>query len=202
MSGQDAIAAAWDRIETWLREHAPRTLGTLNGPVGEHEIREAEQVLGVCLPPGLVTSLRRHDGACGESADGEVDPAAFCLPSEHRLLPLSEIVARTLMLRSVEGGGGDGEWWHAGYLQVASYDVTTDGTVLDCREGETYGRVGGFSRMSGTSFTGPADFGALLEATAVALEEGRGVLIDLDEEEVDEDDPNAAPLRERAVIWD
>jgi hypothetical protein len=46
------------------------------------------------------------------------------------------------MLRSVEGGGGGGEWWHAGYLQVASYDVTTDGTVLDCREGETYGRVG------------------------------------------------------------
>jgi hypothetical protein len=56
--------------------------------------------------------------------------------------------------------------------------------------------------MSGTSFTGPASFGALLEATAVALEEGRGVLIDLDEDEADEDDPNAAPLQERAVIWD
>jgi cell wall assembly regulator SMI1 len=88
VSEQDATAAAWDRIETWLRGHAPRTLETLNGPVGEHEIREAEQVLGVRLPPGLVTSLRRHDGACGQSADEEVNPAAFCFPSEHRLLSL------------------------------------------------------------------------------------------------------------------
>ncbi|MGW2084133.1 hypothetical protein [Streptomyces sp. NPDC001880] len=103
------IHAAWGQIEAWLHRHAPRTLETLNNPVDEDGIREAERVLGLRFPPGLVASLQRHDGARGQLAGGELNPAAFCLPSEHRLLPASEIVAQTLLLRSAQdsdNGGG------------------------------------------------------------------------------------------------
>ncbi|MGW2179069.1 hypothetical protein ACWCXX_13440 [Streptomyces sp. NPDC001732] len=203
MGEPDRIRIAWDRIEAWLHRHAPRTLETLNSPAGEGEIREAERVLGLRFPPGLVASLRRHNGARGQLAGEELNPAAFCLPSEHRLLSVSEIVAQTLLLRSAQGSdNGGGEWWDTGYVQVASYDVTTDGTVVDCRDTSACGRAGEFSRTGGTSFTGPADLGALLTAAAEALESGQGTLIDLNEEEVDESDPDAAPLQERAVIWD
>lgn len=203
-SGDEArVHAAWDRIETWLAANAPRTLATLSGPADEDDVRGAERALEVTFPPGLVASLRRHNGVRGETPDGNVDPAAFCLPSEDRLLSTEEIVARTRFLRSVQGDdAGAGAWWHPGYVQIGSYDITADGTVVDCREGDGHGRTGAFSRTSGTDFTGPASLGLLLAATADALQQGRGTLIDLDEEEIDEDDPDAAPLAERAVIWD
>src|SRR3954452_15189159 len=118
---RDRVDQAWDRIETWLAGHAPRTLATLIPPAQPSEIRAAEESLGVTFPPGLVASLLRHNGVRGEDAHGDVDPAAFCLPSEHRLLPVAEILSVTGLLRSVQGDDSEpGQWWQPAYVQVAS----------------------------------------------------------------------------------
>ncbi|SNT33167.1 hypothetical protein SAMN05216252_12126 [Actinacidiphila glaucinigra] len=103
----------------------------------------------------------------------------------------------TGLLRSVQGDSATGEWWRPSYLLVASYDVTTDGTVLDCNSG----RTGVFSRMSGCTFVGPASLGGLLAEAADGLEQGRALFIDMDEEEIADQALDAVPLNERAVIW-
>ena len=44
--------AAWERIEAWLRTHAPRTYAALPGPAELSAVEEAEAAVGV-LPPEL-----------------------------------------------------------------------------------------------------------------------------------------------------
>ena len=52
----------WERLETYLKSHAPGVLEFLNPPATENQIREAETVLGVSFPADLIASLRIHNG--------------------------------------------------------------------------------------------------------------------------------------------
>ena len=52
----------WDRLESYLREHAPAVLATLNPPASDAQIRDAERRLARKLPPDLLASLKVHDG--------------------------------------------------------------------------------------------------------------------------------------------
>jgi cell wall assembly regulator SMI1 len=43
----DLVDSSWDRIDAWLRERAPATFATLNGPATAGDIAAAESRLGV-----------------------------------------------------------------------------------------------------------------------------------------------------------
>ncbi|MFJ3966114.1 SMI1/KNR4 family protein [Streptomyces sp. NPDC090036] len=53
---------SWQRIDSWLTEHAPRALSELRPPASKQSIKEAEDRLGFQLPADLRESLLCHDG--------------------------------------------------------------------------------------------------------------------------------------------
>jgi hypothetical protein len=152
------VDRAWERIESWLAEHAPVSAAALGPPAADDTIERAQRAAGVPFPAELVASLRRHDGA------------ALRFPP--RMYPLSaarigdEAVMMCDVLESVGIDGNVGSWWHGRYLPVAS-DHGGDLLFLD---GD---RLGYHHEAGDVAFDGPADLIELLEHTADALE-GRG----------------------------
>ncbi|WP_391557905.1 SMI1/KNR4 family protein [Robertmurraya sp.] len=57
----------WERMESWIKDHAPDVLEDLNPGASESEITELETALGVTLPEDLKESLRIHNGQSGDS---------------------------------------------------------------------------------------------------------------------------------------
>lgn len=164
----DLVAASWDRIDAWLRVHAPRTFASLGAPAAEAEIRAAEADLGLVFPADLVASLRRHDGA----AEGT---EAFRLPTGDRLLGVREIVAATEFLRTAAADLDEESaefYWLPGYAQFGSYGVTADGLTVDCRPGGSLGAIGRFFDETGTDFGQADSLGGYLEGVADQLERG------------------------------
>lgn len=168
----DLVDNAWAHIEKWLRKHASRTYDALNPPAREAEIQAAEAELGVGFPPDLVASLRRHDG----SAPGD-DELLFT--TDDRLLSVREIVDATRSLRRGVAALDLAEeqaaaYWHPCYVKFASYDITADGLLLDCRPAHpTYGAVGRFFDGSGTTFGHADSLGAHLAGLADEWEAAR-----------------------------
>lgn len=56
----DSIEQLWDRIETWLATHAPEIRNALEEGATEAEIEQAENTIGVTLPPDVKASFLRH----------------------------------------------------------------------------------------------------------------------------------------------
>ncbi|MFD0441516.1 hypothetical protein ACFQ10_00795 [Streptomyces indonesiensis] len=79
------VAAAWGRIETWLREHAAASADVLRPPAGEADIAAAEVAMGVELPAALAAWYRVHDGF-------DEGHGAGILPSGMAMLPLADLV--------------------------------------------------------------------------------------------------------------
>jgi cell wall assembly regulator SMI1 len=52
----------WERIERWLRQHAPEAFDALRPPASPEEIAGLERLIGTALPDDYRASLRRHDG--------------------------------------------------------------------------------------------------------------------------------------------
>lgn len=52
----------WRRIETWLADHAPDVLKSLNGPASEQDLRQAEEISGLRLPDEVRAAYQIHDG--------------------------------------------------------------------------------------------------------------------------------------------
>ncbi|MFF3264323.1 hypothetical protein ACFYWO_34790 [Streptomyces sp. NPDC002932] len=50
---QRQVVDAWQRIESWLHQHAPATLARLRPGASEAEIAALQKTLGVRLPDGL-----------------------------------------------------------------------------------------------------------------------------------------------------
>ncbi|WP_284582043.1 SMI1/KNR4 family protein [Streptomyces sp. 2P-4] len=167
----DLVQESWDRIDAWLREHAPRTFATLRPPAGREEIVAAEEVLGVTFPPDLVASLLRHNGAL-DGAD------AFCFSTHDRLLGVGEIVEDTQWMRNIAEDLDEEAaeyYWIDGYLKFGSYGVTSDGLTVDCRRGQgSYGAIGRFFDETGTDFGRADSLGRYLEELAGQLESGQG----------------------------
>jgi len=167
----DLVEASWDRIDSWLREHAPRTFASLGLPVVDEEIRAAEEELNVIFHPDLVASLRRHNGARGGAE-------AFQFMTHDRLLDVREIVEATRFMRSIAADLDEDEaeyYWHHAYLKFGSYEVTADGLTIDCRPGrDSYGAIGRFFDETGTDFGRAGSLGAYLAELADQLERGKG----------------------------
>ncbi|MFG3510011.1 SMI1/KNR4 family protein [Streptomyces sp. NPDC047821] len=165
----DLVQDSWTRIDAWLREHAPRTFATLRPPAGDGEITAAQQELGVTFPPDLVASLLRHNGAL----EG---PEAFRFSSGDRLLGVSGILGDTGFMRGI-GQGLDGEtedYWLHDYVKFGSYDVTSDGLLVDCRTGrDSFGAIGRFFDETGTRFGKADSLGEYLAKEADQLERGQ-----------------------------
>ncbi|MFE7356602.1 SMI1/KNR4 family protein [Streptomyces sp. NPDC057543] len=166
----DLVQDSWNRIDAWLREHAPRTFATLQPPAGDEEIVAAQEELGVTFPPDLVASLLRHNGA--------VDGAeAFRFSTNDRLLGVSGILGDTGFMRGVAQDLDEEEaehYWHHGYVKFGSYGATSDGLVIDCRTGrDSFGAIGRFFDETGTSFGQADSLGGYLAELAGQLERGQ-----------------------------
>ncbi|MFJ6012775.1 hypothetical protein [Streptomyces sp. NPDC092952] len=205
MNELEQINVAWDRIEAWLGRHAPRTLYSLDDPVDEGILREAQRMLGLRFTPAIAASLRRHDGASAflPMEPPTSDEAVFFLPTGCRPLSVVEMMIGTYKLRSLEAEDGEGAaMWEHGFAPIAMDTTTNHCHFIDCRSTyETHGRLGTFTPESGVEFTEPGSIGTLLLDAAEALEAGKGRLVDRHGREVDEDDPGAVSFRERALIW-
>ncbi|MER5967756.1 SMI1/KNR4 family protein [Streptomyces sp. NPDC002057] len=166
----DLVQDSWNRIDAWLREHAPRTFATLRPPAENEEIAAAQEELGVVFPPDLVASLLRHNGA----VDG-VD--AFRFSTDDRLLGVSGIVEETQVMRGFAQGLAEEEaedYWHRGYVKFGSYGATSDGLMVDCRTGrDSFGAIGRFFDETGTSFGRADSLGECLAELAGRLERGQ-----------------------------
>ncbi|WP_165452349.1 SMI1/KNR4 family protein [Paenibacillus thalictri] len=57
----------WDRMENWLKVHAPDVLADLNEGASEPEISGLEDVIGFALPDDIKESLRIHNGQSGDA---------------------------------------------------------------------------------------------------------------------------------------
>ncbi|MGV9854996.1 SMI1/KNR4 family protein [Streptomyces sp. NPDC003442] len=161
------VAAAWGRIETWLREHAAASAGLLRPPAGEADIAAAEVAMGVEFPAALAAWYRVHDGF-DEGHGGGI------LPSGMTMLPLADLVDEYRMrLRDWER--------EAGVLPFArTAGDTWSGWYVDARRGEpSYGGLGHWSVDGGDDLY-PLGQGAggwplvdWLDEIAAALEAGR-----------------------------
>jgi cell wall assembly regulator SMI1 len=56
------VKEAWDRIETWCRQHHPQLIDLLNPGASEDEIKAVESVIKQRLPEDVRTSLMIHNG--------------------------------------------------------------------------------------------------------------------------------------------
>ncbi|MFF2524882.1 SMI1/KNR4 family protein [Streptomyces liangshanensis] len=165
----DLVHASWNRIDAWLRAHAPRTWATLRPPAGDEEIAAAQEELGVTFPPDLIASLGRHDGALG-------GPETFLFHTCDRLLGVSEILRDTEFLRGFDQGpdGEDEGYWLRDYVKFGSYDVTSDGLLVDCRTWrDSFGAIGRFFDETGTDFGRADSLGEYLAELAGRLERGQ-----------------------------
>src|SRR5262249_39429588 len=60
--GRSTMKQIWERIHTWLRQHAPAVLDSLRPGATEETLRAAEEAMGVKLPADVRQSYRIHDG--------------------------------------------------------------------------------------------------------------------------------------------
>ncbi|MEU9591502.1 SMI1/KNR4 family protein [Streptomyces sp. NPDC048193] len=167
---EDLVQDSWNRIDEWLREHAPRTFATLGPPAEHQEIVAAQEELGLTFPPDLVASLLRHNGAA-EGAE------SFRFSTHDRLLDVTGILRDTRFMRAVAEDLDEEEaedYWHHGYVKFGSYGVTSDGLVIDCRaEQDSFGAIGRFFDETGTAFGRADSLGRYLAQVADQLERGQ-----------------------------
>ena len=166
-------SASWRRIDAWLTAHAPAEATLLNPPATRDELQEAERLLGVTLPDGLVESLRCHDGA---------STWVSFLPEQSPLTVVGIVERRrTRMDVAAENDGlaprpwDDEPWWHPLWIPWAE-GADGGSQVIDLRPGPDAGRLGWAGHSGGGDFTDSwPDLPSLLHAVAHALTEGGGV---------------------------
>ncbi|HEX6353413.1 SMI1/KNR4 family protein [Actinophytocola sp.] len=152
------VDRAWERIETWLTEHAPVTAASLRPPADDRLIMAVQRAVGVRLPPELIASLRRHDGVGADIG------TAFMLAEGMYPLTADAIVDEaTVMCDVLKSIGLDGlveGWWHGRFVPVAT-DYGGDLLFVDG------GRLGRHYEAGDVTFDG--GYADMLERTADAL---------------------------------
>src|SRR5262249_32244088 len=73
-NGRIAMKTIWDRIHTWLRQHAPDLEADLYPGASEEDLAEAERALGLTLPEDVKAAYRIHNG---QHAPADGYPWAF-----------------------------------------------------------------------------------------------------------------------------
>ncbi|MEE6261190.1 SMI1/KNR4 family protein [Plantactinospora sonchi] len=161
------VNAAWQRIERWLADHAPRSRASLRPPAPAKQIDAVQVRMSVAFPPDLVASLRRHDGTT---------PGGLRLTFLYRLMPLQEIVRSWEVSCTVLADSPtDDDWWHRSFVPFA--EAGDGGALLVDQRSGGHGRVGEFYPEDGTRFDGwPPSVADLLEGVARSLENGEPYL--------------------------
>ncbi|MER6318862.1 SMI1/KNR4 family protein [Streptomyces sp. NPDC001581] len=132
------VRSSWDRIDGWLREHAPASYENLAPGAGPGAVEEAQAEMGLRFPADLTDSLLCHDGLLSW---GNVMPGP---PPQS----VAQIVRHWRMCVEIEGDedpsepGEPGEepWWHPLWIPWAQSDGNAQ--VIDMREGPQQGRLG------------------------------------------------------------
>ncbi|MEU3184423.1 SMI1/KNR4 family protein [Streptomyces sp. NPDC006923] len=162
------VGRSWQRIETWLAEHAPRTFESLRPPASADTISAAADELGMEFPADLIESLGYHDGV----SPGE---GLFKAPGGAELLGVDGILRHGRMYQRPWNKDSkdrpDETYWHPKFLMFAE-NIPPSGLVLDCREGVTFGAVGSHVEGLGTSFRRWSSLAAFLHELADGLEQG------------------------------
>jgi cell wall assembly regulator SMI1 len=169
----DRVNRAWDRVEKWLAAHASATRASLPPGADPQRIAEAQRQIGVPIPPELIASLLRHDGAGADMR------AAFTFPPFYRPISVQDIIseAKTLcdVLMSLGDQGSVGSWWHGQYVPFA-VDNSGEALFLDQRPGHD-GRLGEHDNEGDVDFDRwPPTLAQLLDVTAEGLETGHTIL--------------------------
>ncbi|WP_309238941.1 SMI1/KNR4 family protein [Streptomyces lunaelactis] len=127
------VTAAWQRIEAWLRAHAPASYASLKAGASEGEISALEYTLGVRVPAGLkaLWSLRAgvHD----------MRGAGFLL-DDQTLMDLDAVAAfhRQQMLLQQRNRDDEFPTWRPSWIPFCSFwvDDRSYGLYLDTDTGQ------------------------------------------------------------------
>ena len=184
------IAACWEKIDGWLRAHAPQWT-PLKAGATEREIAEAQVALHVTFPADFQTCYAKHNGSESFFPGVEV---------HHYLMPLSEIVACGKMLGNQLDGDEFGESegkadigiapvpWHKAWVPFVS-NGGGDYYCLDLAPSEngTAGQIISFNHETGDRWliapslrTWLADLAQELQAGRLRYEVGKGLVDALD----------------------
>ncbi|MET8558248.1 SMI1/KNR4 family protein [Streptomyces sp. NPDC004959] len=116
------IGEAWQRVVSWLLEHAPVSHRALGAAANEEEIAAVEEKMGVRFPEflraylkindGTVTRLDRSNGLTGSCPEGEF------LAGGWALLPLSSI--ERLHYQMMPGPNEDEGYWRKEWIPFAA----------------------------------------------------------------------------------
>jgi len=154
----------WTRFETWLSEHWPEGLASLNPPAADEQIASLQYALGVALPEDFVACLKIHNGQ---------KPGAGGLFEGSEFLSSDEILAQWALWKELlddgefEGINSDpargvrDDWWNANWIPF-THNGGGDHLCLDLAPGAS-GSVGQVISMwhdSGERELLAPDFGA------------------------------------------
>ncbi|MFC4612929.1 SMI1/KNR4 family protein [Streptomyces maoxianensis] len=125
------VTAAWQRVETWLRDHAPVSFDSLQEGASSEEIDRAERELGVRVPGDLRALWHLHRGV--QSSSG----AAF-LPDNAKLMTIAEAIELHQHWGQIYDFG-DGLWDHR-WIPVCTLGEHSwsNGLYLDAGTGEVW----------------------------------------------------------------
>ncbi|WP_246380644.1 SMI1/KNR4 family protein [Micromonospora jinlongensis] len=186
-------AAALDRIDAWLQQHAPRARAALRPPASEADLVAAQEAVGQPLPPDLRAWWLYADGThSGLQADG-----GWLIPPGFAPYPINEALeSRRLWMDVARKVAPLDRWddfvnsensrlaatvcetWLPAWLPVAT-NHGGGNLFVDLRGGPRHGCVMEFHRDTGALAQPPwADVADMLDDIAERLEEGEAELDD------------------------
>ncbi len=169
--------AAWNTIEAWLEEHAPRSYQRLPAPATEEEIQAVEQDLDLAIPADLRAFYRTHNGTgpadCfnwprrGDAQTPEDQWGGYLFP-DGGVGPLQKMEYWSRYEREQNP--------QQRYLPfIASDPDGLYGLFADCIPGEGYGRLGRYAEADEPFRGAWPSFAAYLTEVANALHERRSI---------------------------
>ena len=184
-----SVAQSWKRIENWLKENDPVRAKSLNKPVPEKQLKDAEKKLGISLPADVRESLKIHNGQKGLESFFMSDDM---LGGSYYLLPIADVVREWKvwidlvesgefegMESSGENGIKSGEWFRRRWIPVASNGGGDSYCIdLDADQGGKKGQVITMNHDTDTRELIASSWKALLSQYADDLTAG---LIEFDE---------------------
>ncbi|MET9687334.1 SMI1/KNR4 family protein [Streptomyces sp. NPDC006514] len=133
------VRSSWDRIDGWLREHAPASYENLARPADPAAVEAAQAELGLRFPADLTDSLLCHDGLLNwDTVLPGPPPQSVAQIVDHWRMCV-EIAGDDKDLCEPFRPGAE-PWWHPRWIPWAQSDG--DAQVIDMREGPQQGRLG------------------------------------------------------------
>jgi len=127
VEGEEAVDAAWERIERWFAENHPRGTDALAPGASEATLRAAEEVIGRPIPGPLRRSLARHDGQAEDVG---------AVTEGHELLGAEDMAEEWTLMKGISDDlGAQDDWWRPSWVGFTA-DGSGNGLVLDADTGE------------------------------------------------------------------